>query len=490
MRRFILSAAALAASVSASSTSFAAPPRTVHVRPDGNDACNGIGNAPYKASKHCAKRTIQAGVNVVGARGKVHVAAGTYIENVTVPKSVSIVGAGIGKTVVLPAASSANPCSNSSLCGGQASNIFLVQASDVRIQDLTVDGANPALAGVLVEGTDIDARNGIIENHLSGVHDRLVVQGVEIKNIYLRGINAGSGGEGFLFSGNIVKNVRGGPASVAIFAYGASGAITSNEVSLANDAISANHSRGIKITGNIVGQSGSGIHIDNNAAPAPGVLLDLIEANTVIDCAPGGFGVWLLHPGGSAVINDNVVSDCDVGLALFGGGATGSITYSANTVTGIGAAGSSGILVTTDALGFGHFDTEAFFIANVVTGFETGAYIDQGGGKETIVDFAGDHLQGTFAAIENLATIDVQGACLTASGTGLYNHASGAAVVHMSSIAGNTSAGVDNQSATTVDASDNWWGSPSGPAPAGAGDPVTGPVNTTPHLPTSPVACN
>lgn len=490
MRRFFLLAAALAASVSASPLSAAAPPKVVFVRPDGNNACNGTSNAPFHPHLKCAKRTIQAGVNAVTTRGKVKVAEGTYVENVVVTKSVLIDGAGKGETIVLPAVSAPAPCDNSSLCGGQASNVFLVKASDVQIQGLTVDGANPALGGVMVEGMDIDARNGIIEDHLSGVYNHLTVRDVEVKNVYLRGLQAGSGGAGFLFTGNVVTNVRGGPASIAVFAFGASGTISANTVSLANDAISANQSRGVKITDNVVGQSGSGVHIDNNKPPAPGVLLDLIEGNTVLDCAPGGLGVWLLHPSGNAVINSNVVADCEVGLALLGGGASSQVLFSANTVTGIGAAGSTGILVTTDTFGFGHFDTEASFTANVVTGFETGALVDQGGGMETFVDFAWDRLDGTFAAIENLAAVDVHGACLTASGTGLFNHAGGSAVVHMSALAGNTSAGVENQSASTVNAASNWWGSSDGPAPSGSGDAVIGLVDASSFLSSSPVTCD
>jgi len=490
MRRLVLSAIALAVSLCASSNALAAAPKTVYVRKDGKNICSGTRNLPFNFTLQCAKSTIQAGINTVAGRGTVKVAAGTYVENVTVQKSVFVVGAGQGKTIVQPAISSPAPCEDSSLCGGQASNVFLVKANDVWIEGLTVDGQNPSKSGVIVEGADIDARNGIIEDHLSGIYKRLTVKDVEIKNVFLRGINAGSGGGGFVFTGNTVTNVRGSDGSVGIFAFASSGTISGNTVTLANDAISVNQSRGVKITDNVVEQSGSGIHIDNNEAPAPGILLDLIESNTVESCTPGGFGIWLLAPEGNAVVNNNTVSGCDVGLALLGGGATSDITFSANTLTGSGASNTAGIYVTTDTFSWGHVDTEALFTANAVSGFEAGAFLDQGGGLTTTAYFAGNHLQGALAAIENKATVSVHDSCLNGSGKALLNHETASATIHTSSIAGNTTAGIENLSPTPVDATDNWWGSPTGPAPVGAGDAVVGAVSYDPYLNSSPVACD
>lgn len=489
MRRLTLSAAALAASVSVSSSAFAAPPRTIYVRADGNDACTGTLNLPSNAIHLCAKRTIQAAVNAVAGRGTVKVGPGTFVENVVLPKSVSVVGSGKGKTFVLPALSAPAPCENSSLCNGQASNVFLVKASDVKIQALTIDGDNPAKTGVTVAGGDVDARNGIIEDHLSGIYKRLIVEGVEVKNVYLRGINAASEGGGFRFADNVVTNVRGSQFSVGIFAFGGPGTISGNHVSLATDAIGVNQSRGVKITGNLVEQSASGIHIDNDDAPAPGVLLDLIEDNEVSDCTPGGLGIWFLLPRGNAVANSNQITQCDVGLALFGGGAESQVTFSANTVTGTGAPGSTGIYVSTDALGWGHFDTEALFTVNTVTGFETAAFVGEGDGKTATVYFDGGKLQGSLVGLDNGGTVSVDGACFSSSATGLLNHEGASATVHGSHLGGSTTAGIQNLDSTPVNATENWWGSATGPAPSGSGAAVLGPVTSTPHLATAPFAC-
>ncbi|MEZ4301236.1 MAG: NosD domain-containing protein [Polyangiaceae bacterium] len=490
MRRLILPATALALSLSAFSTpASAAAPRTVYVRPDGKDVCSGTANVAYNSSLQCAKRTIQHAIQTVAGRGTVRVAAGTYVENVVVPKSVTILGAGTGKTIVLPALSNANPCSDSSLCGGAASSVFLLRASNIWIQGLTVDGDNPDKPGVLVDGTGVDARNGIIEDHTTGVYSGLAVRNVEVKNVFLRGINAASGGKNISIANSTVTHVLGDPASVAIFASGASGEIRDNHVSFANDAISVNHSRGFKITGNTVETSGSGVHIDNNAAPAPGVLLDLIEANTVSSCTPGGFGIWLFLPKGNATVSSNIVADCDVALALLGGGASSNILFSANVATGTGASNTAGIFVTTDTFGFGHYGAEALFTANSLSGFETGIYADQGAGKTATLYLDDQRVEDTFIALENHATVTVYESCLRQNDKAIVHHPSATTTVHMSSFAGNTLAAVENLATDPLDAADNYWGAPDGPAPTGSGDAVIGNVTFSPFLTGSPVAC-
>ena len=122
----------------------------------GNDNNSGLSGDPLK--------TIQAGATKVTAGGTVHVAAGTYKENVAVAKSERITGAGT-TTVVEPALEGPNPPSCGSLCAG-ASSVFLIQSANVTIDHLKIDGDNPALTGgVSVGGANIDARNGIITDH-------------------------------------------------------------------------------------------------------------------------------------------------------------------------------------------------------------------------------------------------------------------------------------------------------------------------------------
>src|SRR5207237_5012031 len=131
------------------------------------------------------------------------------------------------------------------------------------IQGIALDGDNPSLtSGVSVGGADLDARNGIITNHLAGVYQNLTVRNTTIRNIYLRGIYASSGGS-FNFHDNTVSNVQADPASIAMFNFGGAGSFANNTVSDANDAISANHSSGTQFLNNQVTSSGSGVHTDH-----------------------------------------------------------------------------------------------------------------------------------------------------------------------------------------------------------------------------------
>ncbi|MBK8251918.1 MAG: hypothetical protein IPK82_04535 [Polyangiaceae bacterium] len=490
MRRLILGTVAFALPLFTGLSTAAAAPPTVYVRPDGSDLCSGTQNLAFNITLQCAKRTIQKGVDTVQGRGTVKVAAGTYIENVIVGKSVSIIGAGIGKTIVIPALSNPNPCDNSSLCDGAASNMFLVRASNVWIGGLTINGDNPAKTGVTVAGVDIDARNGIIEDHTKGIYSGLNVRNVEIKNVYLRAINAASGGKSINISNNTISNVLGSEFSVAIFISEGSGTVSGNKISNTSDAISANYSFGIKMTDNVITNSGSGLHIDNNKPPGPGVLLDLIENNQVSNCTAGGFGVWLLTPHGNAVVNANTVTQCDVGFAVLGGGADSDVTFTANSATGTGATNTAGIVVTTDTFAFGNFDTGAAFTNNSVSGFDVGVYIDEADGKTASVYLDNQHVSNCTAGVENHADTTIVDSCVRLNNKGIVNAEGGSTTVHTSNISGNDTAGVENLDGLPMNAADNFWGNASGPAPTGSGDAVIGNVTFSPFLSTSPVVCD
>ena len=145
-----------------------------------------------------------------------------------------------------------------------ASNVFLVQSDGVEIDHLKVDGDNPTLtSGESIGGADIDARNGIITNHRAGVYNNLSIHNVTVKNVFLRGIYASSGGT-FNISTNVVDNVQGQSAgSIGIFNFPRCRIISGNLVSNADDGISANHSTGTTFTRQQVTASGSGVHTDN-----------------------------------------------------------------------------------------------------------------------------------------------------------------------------------------------------------------------------------
>jgi len=280
---------------------------TRYVETAGSDTtndCNDIGDP-------CL--TIQHAVDQACAGDTILVGGGTYAENVVVPTPVTIIGAGQGVTTVVPALSSPTCGVPSSLCGGAASNVFLIAASDITIRDLTIDGDNPSLvSGAVVGGVDIDARNGIIEDFTAGVFDNLTILDLEVKNIYLRAIYASSGGAGFDFSGNTVDNVRGEPGSIALFTFGGSGTFRANTVTNAFDGLVANHSGGTLFIDNVVdcdpadiALGTSGVHTDNTGDG--GGSADLLQGNRVTDCA---YGVWVFAPYITPTVELNTASGC------------------------------------------------------------------------------------------------------------------------------------------------------------------------------------
>jgi hypothetical protein len=418
--------------------------------------------------------SIQQAINAAAAGDTILIGKGIYTENLIVPKPLTLLGVGNrgehrgwgqggerhrsgeqGAPIVRPAVSNPRPCMVDSLCGGLASNIILVQAKDVTIRGLTLDGDNPHLtSGVVRGGSDLDARNGIITNHSLGIFDNLQVDHVTVKNVYLRGIYASSEGT-FNFHDNTVLNVQGDSDSICMFNYGGAGVMARNRASDCHDALSSNWSRGVQFLDNEISRSGSGVHTDN--AGANGGTADLIENNTVEHCQKDGYGIWVFVPYRDPIVKDNDVRGCAVGLAAFGQGAPTTTLFTGNRLSGAGAwssrpSGSLGVLVSTDILGYGAANVSARFTDNLIEHFNTGVYAEQN--CELFSGVFPNDCQG----VDGRATVT------------LYNNV----------INGNRT-GANGKPHTMVDARSNWWGCRRGPNQPGC-DTATGTVVYTPWL--------
>jgi hypothetical protein len=428
---------------------------TCYVSPTGDDIATGSAGDPM--------RTIQAAIEKVSSGGTVSLAAGTYVENVVVDKAVHITGAG-ATSIVEPAASNPN-CGGGgggSICPSGPSAVLLVQSSNVTIDHLTVEGDNPSLtSGITAGGADLDARDGI-ETNTDAVYNNLSVHDTTVKDIYLRGIYASSGGT-FNFTNNTVQNVQADPSSIAMFNYGGSGIMTGNHVTAANDALSSNWSSGVQFTNNVVTNSGSGVHTDNSFGSG-GSGNDVISGNNISAChndIPNGYGygIFSFVPYHGVTISNNTVSGCDVGLGAYGscslsgtnncpGGVIPTTTFTGNTVTG--TATGHAMEVSTDTFGYGPGYVKASADHNHLNGAQFGVFV-----KET----------GTNATPA------------TSTVTLLRND-----------LSGNTGSDVDNTGATSVTATCNWWGASSGPSGHTAGSMTTSPWLATSNL-TDPNNC-
>ncbi|MFI5038417.1 MAG: nitrous oxide reductase family maturation protein NosD [Solirubrobacterales bacterium] len=404
----------------------------------------------------CFFSTIQSAINAAPSGATIVVGAGSYYENLVIDRPLTLKGSG-ANTIVYPSLSQPTcPAGKSgSLCGGEASNIILVQADNVTIATLTLRGDNPNLtSGVVVGGEDIDARNGIITNHLLGTYNNLKVTGVKIKGVYLRGIYASSGGT-FNFTSNSIDNVQAEEASIAMFDFGGAGVFAKNKVTNANDAISANHSTGTEFISNIVLKSGSGVHTDNNGDS--GGTADVIKGNSVRECKTDGYGVFVFVPYKSPTVEANKITGCAVGLAAYGGAVAGEGgKFVGNIVNGIGAktsnnAGTYGAYLTTDQLGFEFGDLTATLTGNQISHFNTGLFVTQT--TPTEGQPAGG--QATVTATPN---------------NSFFTNGTGA----------------DGDTGTVVKAEEDWWGCAKGPNMGGPCNTATGTVTYTPFLTAKP----
>jgi nitrous oxidase accessory protein NosD len=398
----------------------------------------------------CQFTSIQTAINAASEGATITIGSGTYAENVVVNKPLTLQGSG-KNTVIEPAVS--NPaCSGGSLCGGSASNIVLVQANNVTITNMRLEGDNPGLtSGVVVAGKDIDARNGIITNHEAGTFDNLTVSKVSVADIYLRGIYASSGGS-FTFKDDSVQNVQAEEASIAMFAFEGTGVMEHNKVTEANDAISANWSHGTQFIDNIVTKSGSGIHTDNNGGS--GGVADLIKGNKISECKENGYGIFVFVPYVSATVEGNKVKGCAVGLAAFGSAVSGQgPTFTANKIDDTGATVSAGetvgAYITTDQLGFAFGDVTATLTGNSIKDAGTGLVVTQS--SPTPGQPAGGQ------------------ATVNASGNSIFKNGTGA----------------NGEEGTVVEAENNWWGCKQGPASPKCNS-VKGTVLYTPWLVSKP----
>jgi hypothetical protein len=354
----------------------------------------------------------------------VNVAAGTYAENIVIDKPLTLNGEDQAGVVIHPSFSGPTCTSGSgSICPG-GSNVILVKANNVTIQNLTVDGDNPLLtSGVESNGADIDARLGIIDDFPSGTYNGFNVNHVTVKNIYLRGIYAASGGT-FDFSYNTVENVMN---SAAMMNFGGTGVFAYNTIKNSYDGINSNWSQGTTYSYNVVTGTGTGIHTDNAEGS------ELIQYNT-IDCTgvPGGYGIFTFVPYVAPTVDNNTITNCAVGLSAWGEGAAVTHSFTDNTVTGDLSTDSVGVYITTDIISWGYRDVSVEFTGNEISGFETGLYFTADEQSWNPKPYESKTINATFE--DNKIVNNTTDAEAGTSGT------------------------------LNIDASPNWWGSPCGPS--------------------------
>ncbi len=426
----------------------------------GNDANSG-------ASPGDAKKTIQAAVNQVNVSGNVHVASGTYTEQVTINKSLNMIGAGAVTTIIkapatIPIAS--NP----------ASSVVDIDGAGVSVDmgGFTVSGPGPSGCGSI--GAGIFVRGSAFAN----IHDNKVL---DIRDHPISGCQNGIGilvgRVSFAASGTaIIKNNE-------ISGYQKGGIVISNIGSSAT------------IEDNTVTGAGAVNFIAQNGVQISGGATGNIKHNTVSghSFTPFTFAsTGVLIFGSDADTDDNTLSENQVGIYHIEGSGTHKLNDISASFAGTGSPGFWGIVA--DPGGIPRVRPEVFDAPvaslqksrteNTIAATYT-SLVDQNtltgdgsaGGVGLEADVFGTDVLN-FTATANTITNWEYGIYLYRDPTATLN----ANIIDCNQIFGNTAFGVFNSTGVTANAAGNWWGAIDGPSGvgSGSGDAVSADVTFAP----------
>jgi hypothetical protein len=428
----------------------------------GSDSNPGTAALPFK--------TIQKGVSTVAAGGTVHVADGTYVEQVVVDgKSLTIDGNGAATIIQAP---------------NTVPTCFVVSGADRKPVVCAKDGANLTLKDATVDG----AGKGNANNRFFGVAFRNA--GGEISNV-------------------TIKDVRDNPFSgvqhgVAAYAYNDDNAsrtiklLDSTIVGFQKNAIafiaSATTPLALDIQRNTITGAGTTTVTAQNGIQIDGDLVTgTVKDNTITGIAYSG-GSWvataILDSYSAVNIQDNTLSSCHTCIYKIDG--SGQIT--GNVLSVIKASGYSWGIIATDPPGArpSPYDTRV--------SESQSAFASVAASPEATLAVSVDNNTVTFSGTDNTSSYGIEadagygvddiafgatGNTVSgfAVGMDIYHCQSGCssgvltgATVNGNNFAGNTIGLRSNVSYLTVNAENNWWGSACGPADGY----VVGPVDYNP----------
>ncbi|MDA8346585.1 MAG: S-layer homology domain-containing protein [Thermaerobacter sp.] len=315
------------------------PPSTVGVTTDCASAGDGAVVTVDSNDFYCgynAFPTIQGGLDAVASGGTVDVAAGTYAEQLTINKALTLTGAGKDQTtIVLPS----TPLTVTSQLGSYAPQktvygiAVTAPASDVTISNLTVDG-NSAANGV--DGCSIDRLAGIAFQDASGT-----VSSVDLPNWAPQsgvGCGSGVGVQVEASSGNIAQVTV---ENTVVKNYGKSGIFAGGpgtELTATDDTVKTSPTAGVATNGIEVDYGASGT-LSGNTVSGNDYTGTVNASDPQADYATG---VLLYGDGTSSVtVSGNTLTDNQIGVETVATNA--EVSGNSISQTGSGIANSIGV---------------------------------------------------------------------------------------------------------------------------------------------------
>jgi hypothetical protein len=424
-----------------------------------------------------AKKTIQAAVNQVDSGGSVLVAAGSYPEQVTITKTLSLTGTAgaAGPTILAPA--TLPPASNPD------SAIVKISGAGVNAEltGFTVMGPGPAGCGSILAGIFVrdDAYAHIHHNRILDIRDN-PLSGCQNGIGILIGRTALSSSGAATLNDNLVAGYQ--KAGIVV-SYGSSSA-----------AITGNTVRGIGPT-SLIAQNG--IQVSSGATAA--ISGNTIDAHSYTPFSYISTGVLLY--GADADTTGNTISEAQVGIYHLDGSGIHNANIISATTAGTGSPGFWGIIVDAPPPGrqpapfaeslapaaafsagpAAALSPTALQTVVVANNTLTGDGTTAGVGLEADAGFGAMDidLAATHNFIQNWGAGVVILECAGSCSSSVFTRVD----LNLNSISGNL-AGLDNSSAFPVNGEANWWGDAAGPsgAGAGAGDSVSAAVDFDPWL--------
>lgn len=415
----------------------------------GNNANSGTAGDPFL--------TVQHGLTTVAIGGTVNVAAGLYIETLSVTKAVTLQGAGIDQTIL---DSPTHFVGNGIGVSGGLSGVTVADLT-IRDYDNGITTTTGPIDTVLFEDLKV------VDNKTHGIFS----QAFGVTDYTLRRVESSRNNQAGGLSGRGFWMINGTKTDVTV----EDGTFQDN--GLVGIDISNGTVTGLSITNNVVSGSGdSGIGV--LGAQGPGA--NLVAGNTVTN--NGRFGIEIKMGVGNGAVSG-----------------PGSVVVDGNTVSRSIAATDArdyaGILVMRRSPIVGDPDQPSgvAIIDNSVSGFVRKPVGSTGDGFGIVVAGIGHVITGN-TVTGNDVGVQVQGAnTANVQSTPFFDRddaAAGSATANRNAIVGN-GAGMRTAGTGVITSGEcNWWGAADGPSGSGpgTGDSVAAAIDFTPWLLTNNLA--